>query len=350
MSKKLILTGPRKIEFQDCKERALKSDEVRLKTIMSGISHGTEMNLYRGTAPFFKKNFDSEYRIFIENETALNKIYPTQIGYESVCEVMEVGKKVKSLKKGDICHVYLPHAETHIIKERLIKEIVTILPSEIKPEEGTMIALASVALIGIHDAGIKIGNEVAIFGLGTIGLILVQLAKLEGATKIIGIDPIEKRRVLAQKLGATAVINPLKTDVALEIKKNISNRKGVDVALESSGTYEGLHEAIRCVCMAGKVVTLGYYQGGGNTLYLGEEWHHNRITMLSSMGVWGCPHRNYPLWNLKRIRETILHLLKEKKLNLKALITHKIPFKEARKAYELIDKHPERVIKVVLVY
>jgi threonine dehydrogenase-like Zn-dependent dehydrogenase len=175
------------------------------------------------------------------------------------------------------------------------------------------------------------------------------MARLSGAAKVYAIDLIEKRCEMAKPVGADVVMSPARRDVALEIKK-LSERKGVDVAIECSGDYDALREAIRSVRMAGRVVTTGYYQGGAAPLNLGAEWHHNRLTMVGSMGVWECPHRSYPLWDYQRMKETVLRLLSEKRVRTEGFITHEFPFEKIRDAYELIDKHPEQTIKVVITY
>jgi len=129
------------------------------------------------------------------------------------------------------------------------------------------------------------------------------------------------------------------------------------VAIEVSGHYPALHEAIRSVRMGGTVVAAGYYQGGGTALRLGEEWHHNRITMISSMGVWGCPHRDYPAWDRGRVHTTATELLATGRLRTDGLITHRIPFERAAEAYVLpvvstvepVDRRPEETVKLVPV-
>ena len=102
--------------------------------------------------------------------------------------------------------------------------------------------------------------------------------------------------------------------------------------------------------VAGTVVAAGYYQGEGPALRLGEEWHHNRVTMISSMGVWGCPHRDHPSWDRGRVHEMATNLLAAGRLRADGFITHRISFTRASEAYELIDQHPEQVIKVALMY
>ena len=68
------------------------------------------------------------------------------------------------------------------------------------------------------------------------------------------------------------------------------------------------------------------------------------------MGVWGCPHRDYPSWNRNRIHNVSINLFQDRKLEIDEFITHRIPFYKAPEAYELIDNKPEDVMKVVLTY
>ena len=83
---------------------------------------------------------------------------------------------------------------------------------------------------------------------------------------------------------------------------------------------------------------------------MGEEWHRNRITMISSMSVNGCPHRNYPLWDINRLNKTALELLQSNSIEVESMITQEFPFDKASKAYEFIQRNPDKTLKVVLNY
>jgi threonine dehydrogenase-like Zn-dependent dehydrogenase len=68
------------------------------------------------------------------------------------------------------------------------------------------------------------------------------------------------------------------------------------------------------------------------------------------MGVWGCPHRDHPTWNRERVHRTAIELLATGKLQTDDLVSHRIPFKQAAEAYQLIESRPEAVVKVILTY
>ncbi len=349
MPRKLKRNMPRQIDLIPYEERPLKADEIRAQAVLSGISHGTEMNLYRGTSPFNDRHFDTDLRLFLPGSEHTD--YSDYLGYEWVGRVTEVGSQIQHLKPGDLIHMPLPHSETHTFVPENVPDWghIDVLPPEVTPDNAVFLALAGVALQAVHDAKIKVGDRVAIFGMGVIGLLAVQLARLSGAAWIDAVDLFTVRRNLALSFGANRALDPGACDVGYEIKM-ASPQRGADVAIEVSGHYAALHEAVRSARKSGTVVAAGYYQGGGTPLRLGEEWHHNRITMISSMAVWNNPHRDYPAWDRIRINSTVTDLMAAGRLRTDGLITHRIPFTRAHEAYELIDANPAEVVKVVLTY
>jgi threonine dehydrogenase-like Zn-dependent dehydrogenase len=144
------------------------------------------------------------------------------------------------------------------------------------------------------------------------------------------------------------VFDPTTEDAGLDMKTRAG--AGVDVAFEVSGTYPGLQAAIRSVRMGGRIVAVGYYQGGGEALRLGEEFLHNRVDVVSTMYVWDCPHRDYPLWDKSRLQDAVFELLSSGQLKTDALITHRIPWQQADDAYRLLDEHPDETVRVAITY
>ncbi len=351
MPQAYTLVAPRTLELREYEDPPLGPRDVRLKSILSGISHGTELNLYRGTAPFAEKHFDREHRLFMPNEEI--GFRPMRLGYEMVSRVVEVGAEVNEVKVGDLVHTATNHQPSTIVnmdQDAKAEIPMLVLPPNVTPQQAVFSALVGVALAGVHDAQIKVGDHVAVFGLGAIGLIAVQLARLNGAMYIAAIDPIAKRRQAAEKLGVDVVIDPTKEDPGIVLKFREGAPRGVDVAIEASGHYAALQGALRCAHMGGRVVALGYYQGGAAPVFLGEEWHHNRLELISSMAVWGCPSRYYPMWDRRRISRTAMDLLARGLVKVDDFITQVFPYSEAPAAYRFIDEHPEETIKVVLSY
>jgi threonine dehydrogenase-like Zn-dependent dehydrogenase len=203
----------------------------------------------------------------------------------------------------------------------------------------------TIALQAVHDASLKLGDRIAVFGLGTFGLLAVQLARMSGAGWIAAADPLPHRRELAAELDADLVLDPTAADVGLELRR--LDGVGVDVAVEFSGTYAALQQAMRSVRVGGAVVAAGFYPGG--ELALGEEFHNNRLTLIASMGGWGSPPRE-PRWPRARARSLAADLLTRGRLRADALITHRFALADAPAAYDLIDRRPQDVLRAVLVY
>lgn len=299
-------------------ERPLRPGEIRLKSLISAISHGTELHFVRGTSPFAGKYFDSTLRAFVTGADT-SEHDPDVLGYEMVSVITEVGAGVNGLHAGDLVHSGTPHQDRTILdvaQQRHFGYPVTVLPRGAPLEPALFISLGSVALQAIHDARIKVGDRVLVSGLGAIGLLTTQLARLSGASVVVS-DPLAGRRRMALQLGAGRAIDPVEAVVhgglAVQIKRECGTH-GVDVAIETSGVYPALHQAIAAVGVGGRVVSVGFYQGDAIGLRLGEEWHHNRPDLISSMGVWGCPHRDYPLWDRQRLTDEVRDLLFERKV------------------------------------
>jgi 2-desacetyl-2-hydroxyethyl bacteriochlorophyllide A dehydrogenase len=346
VARALLLEGPRTLRLQDEDAPGLAPREIRVRTLVSGISHGTELNLYRGTSAFADRVFDRDLRAFVRPDPP-RPVYPAVLGYELVGTVDEVGAEVRELQPGDLVHVGAPHRDEAVLDLDVAAASTyppVLLPAGGPLERWLFVSLGAVALVAAHDARIKLGDHVVVIGLGAIGLLLVQMARLQGAGHISGTDPVVSRRELALALGADEVFEP---PAAVAIKCSAG---GADVAIETSGNTAGLHDAIAAARLGGTVVTVGFYQGGAAELRLGEEWHHNRLDMVSSMGAWGAPHRNFPAWDRPRVMRTVVELLASGALRTDGLPVRHFPFEQAVEAYGWLDANPNEAVKVALTY
>lgn len=344
MSEVISFTHPRTINIEQYEDRSLEAREVRLKTLYSGISAGTELTAYRGSNPYLHKRWDPEQKLFKSSEGA-SQTYPVKgWGYEEVGEVIEVGVEVTGLHIGDIIYGTWGHRTHHVVDEKYARQ--RILSQELDPILGIFSQIGAISLNGVHDARIRIGETVAVFGLGVPGQIVAQLAKKSGAY-VIGVDLIDKRLSLATELGSVDVaIDASNASVGEEIKE-LTGGRGVDVSLEASGSTAALHEAIRATAYSAKVIALGFYQGEAHGLLLGEEFHHNRVNIVCSQISGVDPELTYR-WNQLRMVQTTMRLQAEGVLNLKPLISHIYPFHKAYEAFRMLDEKPTETLQVVL--
>jgi 2-desacetyl-2-hydroxyethyl bacteriochlorophyllide A dehydrogenase len=353
MPRTLVLDGPRQLRLSDQPTRPLRPGEIRLRALLSGISHGTELGLYRGTSAFTDKVFDRGLRAFVEPPAGSAAAYPVTLGYEMVGEVTEVAPDVTAVAVGDLVHTGTPHQEETVLdlaaSLRATYPLVR-LPTGERPERALFISLAAVALQAVHDAEMKLGDAVSVHGLGTIGLLTVQMCRLEGIQNVFALDPDPERRKLASGLGASHVLDPFEElPVGLQIRE-LNDGAGVDVAIEVSGNDRGLQGALEAAGLGATVVAAGFYQGGAANVRLGEEFHHNRLSLIASIGAWGAPHRKAPLWNRRRVMDTATRLLYTDRVSVDGLLARRFPFDQAPDAYRWIDEHPQAAVKVALSY
>ncbi|HQV68788.1 MAG TPA: zinc-binding dehydrogenase [Thermoflexales bacterium] len=339
-----VVSAPRTIEYRAHEMPPLKPNEVRVRTLLSGIKQGTDLNVYRGTTPFLTQDFDLEWRMFLPRADA-QPFYPIALGSWGVGQVMEVGRDVTRVQVGQRVHGSMLHKPTNARAESDVFP----LADGVAPEAMLFTDPALFALCAAHDAQIKTGDCVAVFGMGALGLIAIQIARLQGAEKVFAVDTIPMRMALAKEFGADAVFDARADDVPLELRK-LTGKKGVDSAIEFSGAYAGLNAAIKSVRQGGIVAAAGYYKTGQTGLELGAEWHHNRPTLVSSMPAWGNSLRAHPMWDLQRLRETAARLIEHGKLNVLPMITHRFAYADAPQAYELLDKRADEAVKVILEY
>lgn len=344
MGRMVNIIGPKQLGFEDYPERALKPDEVRLETIYSGISAGTQLTLYRGRNPYIQKEFDRELRIFTDAAVEKNPYpIPGAWAYEEVGRVVELGSDVTEPKLGDIVYGTWGHRSNHVESASYAKDHV--LPEGLDPVIGIYSQMGAIALNAVLDAGIRIGEIVAVFGLGVPGQIACQLARLNGA-RVIGVDLDEHRLELARELGAEWTFNPKDCDAALEIKRLTNG--GADKCIEISGSAQALAQAVRACCYQGHVVCSGFMTEGADALVLGEEFHHNRIQIVcSQIENVGLPLSN--TWNRLRMERTVMWLCQEGKLELKRLISHIMAFDDVEKAYRMLDTST-KCMQVVLKF
>lgn len=347
MPLELIVLSPRVIDFVEYAHRDPVGDEVLVETLVSGIKHGTELNMLRGTLPFADELWDPALRLFRpprEGER-VEPFFPHTLGSWAAGVVRQVGPEVRRFRPGDLVHGEWKHRQTAIKAESAVYPV----PDRVGAETMVFSDPARFALAAIHDAAVKLGDRVAVFGLGAIGMLALQMARLNGAAQVIAVEPIPGRLQLARQLGADCVINPAECDAGIAIKE-FTGGAGVDVAVELSGAYAALQAAIRGVHREGLVVTASYYGDTRGRADLSREWHHNRITLRSSMPVWDCAHRSQPMWDLDRVERTAIGLLADGRLQVKPLIGARIPFERAAEAYDLLDRSPGEAIKILLTY
>lgn len=329
--------------------------ELRVRVEFAAPKHGTEAHVLSGSA-FDRKRWDSDLRLFLprpeeEEDAAAAQPPPTTgrgIGNLVVGTVSAVGAEVTRFAVGDRVFGKGTIREEHQADEAQWHSM-----ERLSDEDAVCADPAHVALVAVRDGNIRIGDTVAVYGLGAIGLMAVQIARAGGARRVYGVDPIALRRARAEAGGAEArgaadkAFDPLACDAALEIKR-ATGGKGVDVSLETSGNGRALHDAIRCIRQCGTVVHVPWGPKVATDLHLDEEFHLNRPTLIGSQAWsgWGNPDRSHPLWDADRAYQTAIELFRDGLITGKGIVTPIVPFAEAPDALRAIFTRPETTIKM----
>jgi 2-desacetyl-2-hydroxyethyl bacteriochlorophyllide A dehydrogenase len=342
MGSTVSFAAPRVVKVIPEPQEELVAGHVRIRTLYSGISAGTELTAYRGSNPYLNKQWDQQRRLFVNGASTME--YPVNgWGYEEVGEVVEVADDVTRVSVGDRIWGTWGHRSDKVQTEEYAAE--RILSPTADSRIGIFSQIGAIALNVILDADIHVGETVAVFGLGVPGQIVAQLAKLNGA-RVIGVDGIAARRQLATELGADLVVDPRDGEVA-EYVKSVTDGRGADVCLEVSGNYAALHEAIRSVAYSSRVCAAGFMQGEGAGLRLGEEFHHNRVQVVSSQ-ISGVAPALQHRWDRYRLTKTAIDLATDGRLKVLDLISHELPSADAASAFAMLDERPQEALQVIL--
>ncbi|MFI7617406.1 zinc-binding alcohol dehydrogenase [Nonomuraea terrae] len=348
MERVVQFTGPRQVEVATAEPVPLPPGHLRVRTLYSGISAGTELTAYRGTNPYLTRTWDAEARLFRDGGPGI--AYPVVgWGYSEVGKVLEVSPELADTPgvpaPGTVVWGIWGHrSEAVVPAERLVGHA---LPEALAPLAGAFARVGAIAYNAVLAADIHVGEDVAVFGQGVIGLLTTRLAQLNGA-RVTAVDALETRLTKAVEYGAARTLNA-RTDAVAERIREATGGRGADAAIEISGSYQALHEALRAVTVAGRVVASGFYQGDGVGLRLGDEFHHNRVQLVSSQ-IGGVPPQLVGRWSVERLQQGFLRLVADGLIDVKSLVSHVVPVADAAEAYVLLDERPADALQVVLEF
>ena len=337
--KAICVTAPHQLEIQDRPLPVIQSpDEVLIKVRAAGIC-GSDVHIYHGTSPV--------------------ATYPRVIGHEIAGEIVEVGSAVELFQKGDrvvidpviscgrcyqckigrsnVCgklqvrsvHVDGGYQEYIVLPDKSIH----LIPDHLSWEEAVMIEPFTIAEQTCSRAEIKADDIVFIMGAGPAGLSILKRAKIEGATCYIS-DITDNRLLMAQKHGADAVIHAGRDDVADVISKLTEGRMAT-VVIDAVCTVRSFEEALKLVCAAGRVISLGFNPSPSAIAQFS-------IT-ARELDVRGTRLHN------KKFPD-VIRLFEERKLEVSEMITHRFHFTAIKKALQLIENPEIEKGKVVLFF
>ncbi|MFE1599588.1 zinc-dependent alcohol dehydrogenase [Methylobacterium sp. ID0610] len=269
----------------------LRPGEVRVRTLWSALSRGTERLVFEGRVP---EPIRERMRAPAQEG---DFPFPVKYGYCAVGRIAGDGKLVFALH---------PHEEAFAA----LPEALCPLPAGVPPRRAVLAANMETALNGIWDSGAGPGDRIAVVGGGVVGLLAAYLAAGLPGAEVCLIDPDEARAAPAAALGVP-----------------FRNRPGAegasDVVIHASGSAEGLASALALAGEEARVVELSWHGSGPVPVPLGGAFHPRRLHLVSSQ-VGQLPPERRPRWSHRRRLLKALDLLRDPRLD--ALITEEIAF------------------------
>jgi 2-desacetyl-2-hydroxyethyl bacteriochlorophyllide A dehydrogenase len=305
--------------------------QVLVQTLVSAISPGTEMLVYRGHVPAGMP-LDSTLPVL-----AGDFAFPLKYGYAAVGRVTELGEGADPEWQGRMVLCFHPH-ESHFLASP--DELIPV-PAGLPAEAAALLPNLETAVNFLMDGQPVVGERVAVFGQGVVGLLTTALLARLPLSSLVTVDRHPLRRQVSLDLGAHNSLDP-EAPGALE-----DLRASADLTYEVSGSPSALDPAIAATGFGGRVVIGSWYGDQRVSLSLGGAFHRSRIQLVSSQVSTIAP-RWSARWSKARRLEVAWRLLAE--LKPAGLITHRFPFADAAEAYDLLDRRPGEAIQVVLSY
>nr|WP_307837730.1 zinc-binding alcohol dehydrogenase [Plantactinospora endophytica] len=335
-----MVTGPHEVLFRDEEPEPLTDGTFRVETLFTGISSGTELSYVKGTNPYLSAGWDGTLGLFVEDAPATP--YPvTRLGYMEVGRV--TGSRTSAVAEGAVVAMTYGH-RTAYRGDPLVDRVVPV-PAELDPLLGIYLAhMGPICANGLLHAAADLygssvrelgdgvrGRRVAVTGAGVVALLTGLFARRAGAASVVVLDPTPQRRAVAEALGLET-LDPTADDPAVVLKtrwRHAADDRGADVVFQCRGQASALHLALRLLRPQGTVVDLAFYQGGAEQVRLGEEFHHNGLSLRCAQ-IGRVPRGLAPTWDRDRLSAETVALLREHgDLVREHLVSAVLPFDEA---------------------
>jgi 2-desacetyl-2-hydroxyethyl bacteriochlorophyllide A dehydrogenase len=336
----LYFTGPRQVEVHREPLPSPADGQVLVKTTMSAISPGTELLVYRGQAP---ADLARDATIAA---LAGDFSFPLRYGYAAVGQVVELGPGVAPGWKGRRVFAFQPHASHFLATPDELLGV----PAGVSPEDAVFFPNLETAVTLLLDGQPLMGEQVAIFGQGIVGLLLTALISRWPLSSLVTLDLYPRRRLLSEDLGAHVSLDPSAPEAMARLAAALQGSgpcPGADLCYEISGNPAALDQAIAATGFSGRVIIGSWYGVKRADLNLGGHFHRSRMRLISSQvssmnpeisGRWDKTRRYHATWEMLA------------QVQPARFITHRFPMAQAAQAYELLDRHPEDVVQVILTY
>jgi threonine dehydrogenase-like Zn-dependent dehydrogenase len=356
----VVVPAPGSVEIREVPDEPTRDGTFRVSTVYSGISAGTELSYVKGTNPYLTAAWDPELGLFTAGDGG--SPYPVEkLGYMEVGRVVE--SRTPAAVEGTLVAMTYGH-RTGYVADPLADRFVP-LPDDLDPVLGVYVAhmgpicangllhaAAEVAGAGVRDLGDGVaGRRVAVVGAGVVALLTGLFARHHGAASVVVVDPTPARRAVATALGLEALDPSAGDDPAVVLKtrwRHGPGDRGADVVFQCRGQASALHTALRLLRPQGTVVDLAFYQAGADEVRLGEEFHHNGLSVRCAQ-IGRVPRGLAHAWDRERLSAATVDLLGAYGGTVaKHLVSAVVPFDDAPEVLGDLAARRRHELQVVL--
>ncbi len=333
----LYFAAPHRVEVHEEHLPAPGAGQMLVQALISAISSGTEMLIYRGEAP---TDLPVDATIAALGGSLR---FPLKYGYSLVGRVVETGPGVDAAWMGRLVFAFHPHETAFLAgPDELIP-----IPEGVQAEDAVFMPNMETAITLVHDGQPMLGEQVLVMGQGIVGLLTTTLLVRFPLGRLVTVDRYPRRREMSLASGAAASFAPQEEGQIAALLADQRDYPAADLSYELSGSPAALDQAIRLTGFSGRVVIGSWYGTRHAPLDLGGRFHRSRIRLISSQ-VSSIDPALSGRWSKERLYRQAWEQIR--RVEPARFITHRIPFDRAPEAYTLLDEDPGAAIQVVLVH
>jgi threonine dehydrogenase-like Zn-dependent dehydrogenase len=328
--KRLVVTGPRIVELQDVPAPECPRGGLLVRALVTALSTGTEMRTYRGTP------VDPDGRLLYPSGVPLE--FPYEIGYSMVGRVEAVGADVDGFSVGDRVFVGEPHKQYAAVAADLAFK----LPESLPDESAAFLNVLNVGQLALRKGRPGPGENVAIVGLGVIGLSVLAFCRAF-RFRALAVDTDERRLAVASAMGAEATASPRAADLT-DILDAWSGGRGADVVIEAATAWPAIKTAMDIVRPRGTVVVVATHTDIPDFSPVSYPYNVKDVALLTSYGYDPRDDR----WDKKACMSLAADLLASGEMDVAPMIDHRVEWSELPDVYRRLDGPGARPIGVVV--
>lgn len=319
-TKTVVCVAPMRVVVQEEEIPEIEPRTFLVRAKLTAISTGTELTLVTADFPP-----DSVWARLAK--------YPLKLGYSHLGEVVAVGEGVDGVSEGDKVVGWKNHSQFVLYRKG---EFWMKVPEGVPEEAAAMFALAIISLNGVRKANIQLGESVVVFGLGPIGILAAQFARLCGARPVVGVDLIPERREWARKAGVDFVLDGKDKEALINSISTLTKGRMADVVFEVTGNPDAILDEVRVLRRQGRLIILSSPRG--KTLFDFHDWcNWTSIKIIGAHTSSHPPHENpEDPWTRERNTELFFELVRNKELLAAELVTHRFKADDAPSAYQTL--------------